>query len=186
MNARILLPLVTVALWSGCGTVPNYASVARVPGAALTSQQEGVVLMSSGAPEHCMSMATFLKVFDATSKTVVEGGPLIPVDGYIYKSEFADHHGTVNGFALPPGRYFVAPWVANPYVKAIKIPAFGFDVRPGETTYIGELFMTRSCGLNTTFLVRDEYDRDVRLATEKNPLVAQRVPVKRLMQAVTP
>ncbi len=186
LNAFLLLALVVAALLSGCGTLANGASVALVPRTALTAERTGVVLVSTGAPEHCVSMATFLKVFDVTSKKPVDGSPLVPVDVYVNKSEFSDHHGTINGLVLPVGNYYVSPWTANPYVTPIKTPAFGFEVRPGETTYIGELFMTRSCGLNTTFVVKDEYDRDIRLAMEKNPLLAQRTPIKRLMQPTTP
>ena len=152
---------------------------------ALSSSQSGVVLLTTGAPEHCISMATFLKVFDLASKKAT-ASPLIPVDVYANKSEFADHHGTVNAVSLPPGSYYVSPWTANPYVTPIKTPSFAFEVRPGETTYVGELYMTRSCGLSTTFVVRDQYERDVKVASDKNPLFLQRTPVKRLMQSASP
>jgi nitrous oxide reductase accessory protein NosL len=184
MKSLTLATLISSLLLAACGSMPNRASVASIPSEAFKAEKSGVVILSTGAPETCVSMATFLKVFEASSKKQVDSAPLIPVDAYTNKSEFATHHGLVNAIALPAGEYYVSPWTANPYVVATKTPSFGFKVQPGETVYVGELFMPRSCGLSTALAVRDQYDRDMKLATEKNPLVAQRAATKRLMLSV--
>lgn len=174
--------LVTSVLLAACGSQPNAASVASIPSGAFASDRSGVVILSTGAPETCVSLVTFLKVFDAATRKQVDSVPLIPVDAYTNKSEFSTHHGQVSALALPAGEYYVSPWVANPYVTPVKTPAYAFKVNAGETVYIGELFMPRACGLSTTLQVNDRYERDLKLATEKNPLVAQRAATKRLMR----
>ena len=184
MNTLLFLALVVATLLSGCGTMSNRASVVLVPSTALTAEQTGVILLSTGAVQSCTSTATFLDVFDAASKKLVEGRSAVSVDGSFHKSDYPDHHGTLNALVLPAGNYYVSPRIANPYVRAIRTPAFGFSVRSGETTYIGELYMTRSCVSETTFVIRDEYNRDQKLAIEKNPSFAQRTSEKRLMQSI--
>lgn len=179
-----------------CGTMANKASVSTIPPSAFSLTDSGVVLLSTGAPKKCTSFASFLEVFDRASEKKVSGAPRIPVDVYVNKSDFSDHHGTVNAIHLPAGNYYVSPYVSNPYVrlKDEEKPRFAFDVKPGETTYIGELFMTAACSAKThmvvkssykeLFVVRDQYDRDMELATQKNPDIATRPPVKRLMQSI--
>jgi len=81
---------------------------------------------------------------------------------------------------LPQGRYFLQPFILNPYVKSLRVPLFYFDVKAGETTYLGEIFMTRSCSMSNQFQVRDEFKRDWQMAIEKNPPLARRDAVKRL------
>jgi hypothetical protein len=183
MKKSIFTTISSMFLLGACGIMPNRASVASLPGEAFVSEKSGVVILSTGAPDTCASIATFLKVFEANSKKLVDSAPLIPVDAYTNKSEFTDHHGLINAVELPAGDYYVSPWAANPHVVAIKTPTFAFNVRAGETVYIGELFMPRSCGFSTTLVVRDKFDRDVKLAIEKNPLVGQRAMSRRLMQA---
>ena len=181
---KTILTLLTFVLLAGCGTMKNRASVEFVPVSEFSSTSNGVVVFSTGAPDHCISTATFVQVFDKNTKKSVAGVPAVSVDVYVMKSEFSDHHGAVNALTLPAGQYYMSPVIANPYVTAVKTPAFGFDVVAGETTYLGELFMTRSCALNTRFVVRDEYVRDMRLASEKNSAFSKISPVKRLLQSL--
>jgi hypothetical protein len=133
-----------------------------------------------------MSQATFLSVRDLSTRKVVESVPSIPVDVYVNKSDFTDHHGTVNAFQLAPGTYYLTPSIANPYIRTVKAPTFQFEVRAGETTYVGELFMTQACALNTHYEVRDQYERDMRIAAQKNPAITTRPPVKRLLTSGAP
>ena len=65
-------------------------------------------------------------------------------------------------------------------------PAFRFEVRAGETSYLGELFMPRSCTLLTAFEVRDQFARDIGLAAAKNPAVTWHPPVRRLLAGAEP
>ena len=178
-----ILIILGVLFLAACGTVTNRSSVEFIPASEFSSSTKGVVVFATGAPEHCVSNATFVRFFDKNTKKPVDGTPLISMDAYTMKSEFSDHHGAVNAVTLPPGQYYISPWVANPFVTAVKTPAFGFEVVPGQTTYLGELFMTRSCALNTKFVVKDEYTRDMQLASTKNPAFSKITPVKHLFQA---
>lgn len=181
-----LAVLVLACVLSACGSMRNRNSPAEFPAEAVRAPDKGVVILSTGAPSHCVSMATQLLVYDRSTKKRVDGGPLIFVDAYVHKSEFASHHGAVNAVLLAPGNYFFAPSIANPYFTGIKVPGFEFRVNPGETVYVGELFMTRSCSTQTTFEVRDHFERDMALARHSNPAIAERAPVKRLLQPIDP
>jgi hypothetical protein len=184
--SRVIATLVATVALSGCGTFPNRASVQMVPAAEFSSARNGVILLSMGAPEYCISTSTMLQIFDMETTKVVQAAPLMFVDAYTIKSEFPFHYGTVNGASLPPGRYYFEPKIANPYVVSNRVPRFSFEVVPGQTSYLGEIFMTRSCALKTTFVVRDEYNRDLQIAVEKNPAVTTRPIVKRLMKPFYP
>jgi hypothetical protein len=168
----------------GCGTLNNRNSVANVPASEFDSASKGVVIVSTGAPEHCISTATFLSLYTLPKQERLDG--LISVDGYAVKSDFTDHHGYVNGIALPAGKYAFVPSIANPYVSTVRTTTFQFEVAAGETTYLGELFMPRACSLNNSFVVRDQSGRDIELAEQKNPSLKGRPIVKRLMQPVNP
>jgi len=181
---RNILVALGIVLLSGCGTMVNRASAEFIPTSEFSSIKNGIVLFSTGAPAHCMATATFVHIFDKNTKKMVDGIPPISVDVYVMKSEFTDHHGAVNALSLPAGTYYLSPKIVNPYVYAVKIPAFEFKVISGETTYLGEIFMTQSCALNTRFVIRDEYDRDLKLASSKNSAFLTKTPVKRLFQPI--
>jgi hypothetical protein len=183
LNTHLMLAALVSAL-TGCGTMDNRAGADRVTQDALSSDHLGVIILSTGARAHCISEATFIRIVDEPSGKIVASAPPIAADAYVHKSEFSDHHGTVNAVALPAGNYYLSPSISNPFVVAIKVPNFRFEVRPGETTYVGELFMPQSCGMNTSFTVRDEYERDMRVAIARNSSFGKRVPVKRLLQPV--
>ncbi len=186
MRLPVLLSCLLMAIALGaCGTFDNRAGVARVPPTALDAAGQGVILFSTGAPDHCISSSRFLKTYRRDTRKIVDV-PLIPVDVYTYKSEFEDHHGTVNALALPPGEYYFSPWMANGVMQGVVIPAFGFEVRAGETTYLGELFMRRSCSDANLYDVRDRYERDMAVAREKNPALLKREPVPRLLALIHP
>lgn len=180
--SRSLLAALAVALLSACGTLSNKTGVDTLPPSALGAPNTGVVVLSAGAPERCVSQATFLSVRQLETRKVVDSVPSIGVDVYVHKSDFDDHHGTVNAIALPAGTYYLTPSTANPYVRTISAPTFEFDVKPGETTYVGELFMTRACALDKSFEVRDRFDRDIALAAKKSAAIGGRTPVKRLLR----
>ena len=182
----ITLLLATSLLASACGSLPNKTSVETLPPAAFSAPNTGVVVLSTGAPQLCMSTATMLSVRDLSTRKAVESVPAIPVDVYVHKSDFAGHHGSVNALQLAPGTYYLTPSVLNPYVRTVTAPTFQFEVRAGETTYVGELFMTQACALNTSFVINDQYERDMRIASQKNPAVSKRTPVKRLMKRGAP
>jgi hypothetical protein len=181
----LILSIVSVFL-SACGSISNKTGVDRLPSGALFAQDKGVVVFSAGAPERCMAFSTFLTLREIESKKVVDSVPSIGVDVYVHKSDFAGHHGTLNALQLSPGSYSLTPMIMNPYVKSVVAPTFEFEVNAGEVAYLGELFMTVSCGLRTSFVVRDYYERDMPIAMARSPEIATRVAVKRLLRSGSP
>ena len=173
-------------LLSACGSAKNRAGVDRVPAAAFSSDRDGVIIFSTGTSQPCTGASTFLQVHDEASMKLVPRAAAAPVDGKSGKSDFSDHLGAINAFALPPGRYYLSPVTSNPHVAGAATLAFRFEVRAGETSYLGELFMPRSCTLLTAFEVRDQFARDIALAAAKNPAVTWHPPVRRLLAGAEP
>ncbi len=180
---KIKLASALIALFAlhGCGTISNKTGVDRVTAESLADQSKGIVVLSTGAPTHCISTSTFLSLSDANTRKVVWGLPSIGMDSVYHKSDFQDHHGTVNAVQLPPGKYAFTPVIMNPYVNTITAPTFEFTVEAGEITYAGELFMTASCALKTSFQIRDQYERDTTIARSKSPALTNATFVKRLL-----
>jgi hypothetical protein len=116
----------------------------------------------------------------------VDGIPNIPVETYISDTDSGTHFGTVNTFRLQAGKYYIYPVTANALDNPMQTPTFTFEVKPSETVYVGELFMTSSCRLTKRFIVNDEYDRDTKRATKENPSIPSGAPVKRLLQTKVP
>ena len=183
MNFQTLSILITLIALSGCGTMSNKSSVEFLSPLAVSAENTGIIVLSVGAPQHCVSTATFLSLHEATTRQPVPRVPTIGVDAYVHKSDFANHHGTLNALELLPGNYYFTPVIANPYIRMVSTPKFEFDVKAGETKYIGELYMTKSCGLSTKFQVRDQFTRDMRLVAQKNPPLAERNISRQLLRS---
>lgn len=166
---------------SACNTIDNRAGIDRVNASMLTSRSTGVVIFSTGADHDCIATSTFLKLFDQTTLRGVAGVSPAPVDGYSSKSDFSDHRGNVSAYPLLPGKYYLSPVIANPYVVGVKVPAFAFEVHGGETVYLGEIYMPVGCSFSNVFEVNDKYARDIAIAARQNPALALRTPVKRLL-----
>lgn len=177
----VVLPLMIAGL-AGCASFPNPASPSKLSAEAVNSSANGVVVMSSGAPDSCASAGRYLNLYDAHSRAQVTTVPPIFMDFATQKSDFADHHGLVSAYALPAGDYYLTPVLANPMTRKVSSPEFAFHVTAGETAYLGEVFMIESCGLNNKYVVNDRYDRDVPLALAANAQLVARQPVKHLMQ----
>lgn len=165
---------------SSCVTFPNWTGVARLSPEAFTATNTGVVLFSTGAPGRCLEKATHLEVYDQAARKRVHGR-LIAVDSRFFKSDFETHQGLVHALGFPPGTYSLVPRMITP-VDPIDVPSFQFDVRAGETTYVGELLMVQSCWTTNVFVIRDRYERDVALAMQKNPAIGGRPIGKSLMR----
>lgn len=189
VEPKALVPLIAILMFSGilagCGTIDNRASVSRLPPTALTSPEVGVALFSVGAPDRCVSTATFVNIYDETTRKSVKHPP-IGVDAYVHTSEFSDHHGLVNAVSLPAGKYYFAPWTANPYITSTQVPTFHFEILAGESQYLGELFMTQSCSTSGYFRIEDHFERDMKIAITKNPALGARPIQTRLMQVGQP
>lgn len=181
-RTRLAALLAATLLASACMSTPNFTGVHRLRPTALAAADSGVVLFSAGAPARCHRLPTSLML------SAVEGGkspgrvPMIMVDGMVHKSDFTEYPGTLNAIQLPAGTFKLFPHILNPFAIArTPPPFFEFEVRAGETTYAGELFIARSCSESMLFQVRDRFDRDVALAVEKNPGLGARPVVRRLM-----
>lgn len=178
---RITIACALALALSGCNTMENRAGIDRIDARMLVAPNTGVAIFSTGADHDCMSFATFMRLFDQATMRPVDGVAGAPVDGYSSISDFPDHRGNVSAFALQPGKYYLSPVTANPYVVGVKVPAFPFEVHAGETVYLGEIYMPLACSFHNVFRVSDRFDRDVALATSKNPALIRRPPVKRVM-----
>ncbi len=147
---------------------PSNVSVNQIP------EDHGVLIMSTGASESCVSTSTFLKVHESGEDYFSRPLALLGVDSYALKSDFDDHQGNVHALVLPKGNYYLASSIANPYVEPVKIAKSEFGVRAGEIVYIGEYFMAVSCGLSPVGILNNRYERDIQLLTIKNPALAGR------------
>lgn len=170
---------VGVALLAGCGTLQNRNGAEMLPAAEITDGASFVVL-SAGAPEKCIATSTFLRLKAATEPYNSKDIALLSVDGYSVKSDFADHHGNLHAVKLAPGQYYVAAWIANPYVSPVRVQKAEFTVGAGEVVYLGEYFMPVSCVWNPVVVWRDQQDRDLKLLAQKNPALASRSVTKRI------
>jgi hypothetical protein len=171
-----LLALTTIS----CAT-SNYASVSLIPEESFNQKQTGMIVLSTGAPESCITSSTYLTLINLGTEEEIKN---IPVDYYSIESEFDDHIGFLSALALPPGKYALRPFIANPYIFAHH-PRFEFEVVAGKAIYLGEFFMLRSCSLSNRFVFRDNYDRDMKRAIKLNPGFANKAIEKRIISRWT-
>jgi hypothetical protein len=182
MNAARAMGLLAAGLLSGCsGIVENHASPANIRLADFQAADSGIVVMSTGAEKDCAVYSKFLYVKDARTGSDVSGVPLMSMDVYAVKSDFPDHYGTVNALALRAGKYLFSPRNANWQVVSKTTVLIPFEVVAGQTTYLGELFMSPSCAPASRLVVRDQYARDMRVLIARNPVFAQRPVVKHVL-----
>jgi hypothetical protein len=172
--------LAVSVLLAGCAPRVGSSGVGKLSPTAFTDASTGVVVFSVSASEARADNQTMLMVFDQASSRPVEGAR-IWIDSKEDPSDFPDVHGTLNALRLPPGTYRLMPATVN--VTARLRPTYLLDVRAGETTYAGELYMSSTSPLESTFFVRDRYDRDIAVASQQNPAVMARPVVKRLLRA---
>ncbi|MEP6606465.1 MAG: hypothetical protein ABJA60_10170 [Nitrosospira sp.] len=174
-----LLAILPFLFASGCNTVSKRAPVESFPAS--------VILVTAGSPADCKAKVTHLRVYNRISRIPVDGVPNIPVETYVNDADSTTvaSHGTVNAFRLQPGKYYLYPVLVNAPANSTP-PTFGFEVKSGETVYIGEMFMTQSCHFTKRFVVNDEYDRDIKRAMDENPSLNTRTPIKRLLKTIVP
>lgn len=175
MRSFLLFASSLAVLCGGCGMVPNRYSAAKLDLSA--RPEEAVALLSAGAPERCITNATQLELRqDGRFSNVA----YLPVDNYAVPSDFTTHHGYLHAVRLSPGRYYLSPHIANPYVTIKKVPRIDFTVSAGEVVYLGEFFLVQSCGSENLAELRDREERDLALLREKNPALAAAPIVKRI------
>ena len=179
MKAMTCAVVLYLALLTGCGTLNNRNHPENISTTQVSSGS-GIVILSAGAPEKCFSTSTFLKVLPAARSYFDSEVALLSVDGYAVKSDFADHHGYLHAVPLAPGTYYLAAWIANPYVKPVHVPKAEFSVSAGEVIYLGEYYMSVSCVWNPQSQFRDQEKRDMALLAQMNPTLAKAHVVKRI------
>jgi hypothetical protein len=172
--------LLAASVVSGCVPRVSTSGVGKLAPEAFTDAGTGVVVFSAAAAEARRNNQTMLLVFERASGRLVPDVRIF-IDSREEPSDFPEYHGTVNAIRLPPGSYELIPGTLN-YTQRTT-PTFLLDVRAGETTYAGELYMTWNGDRETLFTVRDRYARDLAVARAKNPAVEARPVVKRFMRA---
>jgi hypothetical protein len=70
---------------------------------------------------------------------------------------------------VKPGNYQIYQATRNIYYQPIQVPKAEILVRAGEVVYIGEYYMTESCGTSTAGIFRDNEARDIALLQKLNP-----------------
>lgn len=175
-----LLAHLSLAVVSGCVARVSTNTVGKLPPEAFADSSTGVVVFSAGAPEARPQYYTMLLVFDHATRQMVPH-LRIYMDSREEASDVPEYHSTVHALRLPPGSYDVIPGTVN--YRERTTPTFRLEVRAGETTYAGELFLTWNGEREKRFAVRDWYNRDLAVARAKNPALGARPVVKRLMRA---
>jgi len=178
---RVGIAACVTLLLTGCGAVSNRHDAAMINGAQIPSGS-GVVIVSTGAPSRCFTVATFLKVMSEDSAYRNHDVTDFGVDGYSVKSDFPDHQGRLNVLVLPAGKYYLAATIANPNVKPVTLARYDFMVAAGEAVYLGEYFQSPSCTLHPVPVIRDQEARDMALLSKKNPTLAKLTIFKRLLR----
>lgn len=169
-NTVLLLPIIFLG---GCGLIPNRHApekmiINEIP------EGNGLVIIATGADSSCISEASLLKVMRAGHKYDDNEQDLIDVDGFGIASDFETHHGYLNVLSLKAGDYYLANWIANPYVKAVKIPRYSFTVTSSKTTYLGEYYLTQSCSNRSVIAeFRNMRQRDMELLRNRNFMVPE-------------
>lgn len=182
MKLHGVIGLAALGLMAGCsGIVANRLSPDRIRLSDFQKADSGIVVVSTGADKECAAYSKFLYVKDGTTGADVSGVPGMSIDVYAVKSDFTDHYGTVNAIQLPAGRYFLSPRNANWQVVSKSTLMLPFEVIAGQTTYLGEVYLSPSCAPESRLVVRDQYPRDMRVLIGKNPAFAQREVAKHLL-----
>ncbi|WP_139309809.1 hypothetical protein [Teredinibacter haidensis] len=176
-----LFIIVSILNLIGCASLNNPHDPALITSANLAGGK-GVILLSAGADKKCMSLATFLQINPGEGNANDVNSVLAAVDVYAMKPDFVNHFGFLHALELPAGRYYFSPWVANPYVNQNKFIQARLEVVEGEISYLGEYYLTKSCGSDNQFEIRDRYERDIELFSEKNKLFSKSDVVKRIIE----
>ncbi|MBB3177939.1 hypothetical protein [Variovorax sp. Sphag1AA] len=157
-SIRLALFLVT-ALLCGCTTVGKdvAANLQRVP------EDKGIVLFSTGSVNTSIAFPVSIRLVNGISKKWYD--KVIISFSYPLESHFKESYGRVRSLTLPPGKYYLIPWGANPYFQTTGAPLFTFEVVGGRVTYIGSLFY------DSGRITLQDFNRarDVRYFSEKNP-----------------
>jgi len=170
----------TVFFLAACASFDNKTGAEKFSYSP-SDKDMAVVVLSAGAADMCVSFATRLKLLAAGSPYGGSSLAFLPVDSYVVKSEYADHHGYLHVLRLKPGRYYFAPYINNPSVRMTQVPRADFAVSAGEVVYLGEYYLRQHCGISNSGVFLDRSDRDLALLKSKNPALSQATIQKRIL-----
>lgn len=188
---KLFLVPVFALLLSSCAIWSNPGAVSKIPDNALTSKDTGIMIMSSGAREACTISTTHAHLFERTTDRPIKS---LNINHTSVRSEFDTHHGGVSAFALEPGSYYFFPSRAltphdltelDPMMETTS-DALAFEIKGGETIYLGELYMPTECSSKAQYIVRDQYERDMAFIRKERPSLLVRAPVKRPLENIGP
>lgn len=161
--------LIIVGSLVACSTMSNRFSPNRITSAQIEDQTNGIVIISTGADEKCISFATFLGLHNKGAR-YHDVKAQIPVDVYALKSDQVGTFGFINAFVLPAGSYYLSPWLSNPRFVAKRSPRYDFDVAAGEITYLGQYHQPGRCVVGEG-QITDQWHRDREMIAERNPYI---------------
>ena len=177
---RIAASCALLAAAAGCAA-PDF-SPSRLAGPQFVDPARGIVLVSTGARERCVAGAMWAPIYDARTKDLAPGHPVVPIDAN-RESDFPDHYGTLSALSLPAGRYVIITEWANPVAEpASDVPAFAFDVVADQSVYIDEIWHSTPCQMWADIVIRDNFERDLALADKLNTGFVTRPPKKALAE----
>lgn len=167
MKKNSIIIVFLLLLLNGCASVENRTSAERFTFPEASSD-DAIIILSVGAPKECISFVTHLRLLKAESPYDGKRIASLPVDSYVVKSEYSDHHGYLDVLRVSPGEYYFAPTIANPALKAKKISRADFSVSAGEIVYLGDFFLSQACGSSINGIFTDKFERDRKLLVGKN------------------
>jgi hypothetical protein len=143
MKRAILLATSLPVLLGGCGSLFDKPPSDQ-PGAAKFSNENGIIILSTGADNSCTSGSQLLElqiVSDDPSHGVFRFVKAMNVDNYLVRSDFTDHPGNLHAVSLKPGRYHISPHFLMASQR--ELPYYNFTVAAGEVVYMGEYWLTQ-------------------------------------------
>jgi hypothetical protein len=182
MNLRSVVAVAsTLLLFGGCAPVENRTGAEKFI-YSQSDKEMAVVILSVGAADMCISFVTRLKLLPAESPYSGRTVAYLPVDSYVVKSEYSDHHGYLHVVRLKPGSYYFTPHINNPAVGVTRAFRADFTVSGGEVVYLGNYYLHQSCGLSSSGSFSDQWERDLALLKSKNPPLSQAPIQKRILR----
>lgn len=167
---KVIAASLLASVLAGCAAFTNFNAPEKAK--ATPPAGSGIIILSTGAKERCFTAATELMIMSVSARSALDIAAGAMVDNYSVKSDFSDHQGNVHVIALPAGEYLLYPNVLNPMLVSTQTPKAEFEVKAGETAYIGEFYMTKACSWSNIMDFRDEFDRDMTMVRARNPAFA--------------
>lgn len=168
MIKKLGLYLSVVFLLVGCGTIPNQSSVKKLK--TKVDDQKSVVLFSTVSQSGCTQGTSILQAWK-DNEGPSYGSSKARADGWAHginpyiQSDFDDREGLLNAIKLDEGKYYFHHATVAPFKTVTEFTAVEFSVLKNEVVYIGEYYFP-TCN---SYVLNDEYERDLARAIELNP-----------------